>query len=365
MRKVRLYQGQRALVFKNRELVDVLEAGSHWVGFGVSIEIHEMSTILRSKIDMKLLLQNDLVREHLHIVDVKDHELVLVHADGHFDHTLSAGQYAYWKGWVEYEFTRCDLSQVEITENLSSSALRRAEVLQHIRMIKVETHQKALLFIDGKVHRVLEAGHYHFWKNEISVEVQKVDTRTQILEISGQEILTKDKAAIRINYDVQYQVVDIERALLENEQYQKQLYVFAQLALRSYIGSLTLDELLEQREAVSGYVQGQLSDKAQTLGLKAISSGIKDIILTGEMKEIMNRVLIAQKQAEANVITRREETASTRSLLNTAKLMEDNTMLFKLKEMEYIEKIADKINSISVSGGSQIAGQLKELFGSG
>jgi len=72
--------------------------------------------------------------------------------------------------------------------------------------------------------------------------------------------------------------------------------------------------------------------------------------------------LIAQKKAQANVITRREETASTRSLLNTAKLMEDNTMLFKLKEMEYVEKIADKIGEISVSGSGNIVEQLKTIF---
>jgi hypothetical protein len=90
--------------------------------------------------------------------------------------------------------------------------------------------------------------------------------------------------------------------------------------------------------------------------------GVRDIILPGEVKEIMNQVLVAQKKAEANVIMRREETASTRSLLNTAKLMEENTMLFKLKEMEYVEKIADKINSISLSGGNQIVDQLKDIF---
>ena len=76
----------------------------------------------------------------------------------------------------------------------------------------------------------------------------------------------------------------------------------------------------------------------------------------------MRQVLIAQKKAEANVITRREETASTRSLLNTAKLMEENAMLFKLKEMEYVEKIADKINSISLSGGNQVLDQLRNIF---
>ena len=59
---------------------------------------------------------------------------------------------------------------------------------------------------------------------------------------------------------------------------------------------------------------------------------------------------------------RREETASTRSLLKTAKLMEDNQMLFKLKEMEYVEKIADKINTISVSGNGMLIDQLRQIF---
>ena len=92
------------------------------------------------------------------------------------------------------------------------------------------------------------------------------------------------------------------------------------------------------------------------------NGGVKDIILSGEIKDIMNQVLIAEKKAQANMITRREETASTRSLLNTAKLMEDNAMLYKLKEMEYVEKIAEKINTISLSGSGQIVDQLKQIF---
>ena len=85
--------------------------------------------------------------------------------------------------------------------------------------------------------------------------------------------------------------------------------------------------------------------------------------MPGDVKEIMNQVLVAEKKAQANTIMRREETASTRSLLNTAKLMENNAMLWKLKEMEYVEKIADKVNTISVSGGGQVLEQLKEIFG--
>ena len=76
----------------------------------------------------------------------------------------------------------------------------------------------------------------------------------------------------------------------------------------------------------------------------------------------MNQVLVAEKKAQANTIMRREETASTRGLLNTARLMEENAMLWKLKEMEYVEKIAEKISNINVSGNGMLVEQLKQLF---
>ena len=75
----------------------------------------------------------------------------------------------------------------------------------------------------------------------------------------------------------------------------------------------------------------------------------------------MNTVLVAEKKAQANVITRREEVASTRSLLNTAKLMEDNKTLYKLKELEYLERICDKVGEISVSGNGSLIEQLGKL----
>lgn len=78
---------------------------------------------------------------------------------------------------------------------------------------------------------------------------------------------------------------------------------------------------------------------------------MKDIILPGEMKEILNQVVQAQKAAEANLIKRREETAATRSLSNTAKMMENNAVLMRLKELETLEKVADRIGHISVYGG--------------
>jgi regulator of protease activity HflC (stomatin/prohibitin superfamily) len=135
-----------------------------------------------------------------------------------------------------------------------------------------------------------------------------------------------------------------------------------QLAIRAFVSSFTLDELLTRKETISKEIVAQVTAKINDLGLAVADAGIRDIILPGDMKEIMNQVLVAEKKAQANSIMRREETAAMRSMLNTAKLMEDNEMLWKLKEMEYVEKIADRIGQITISGSGNIIGQLKEIF---
>src|SRR3569833_1705395 len=134
------------------------------------------------------------------------------------------------------------------------------------------------------------------------------------------------------------------------------------LALREYIGTFTIDELLEKKETIAPFIMQAVAANAAALGVEVAGFGIREIILPGDVKVIMNQVLIAEKKAQANIIMRREETASTRSLLNTAKLMEENAMLWKLKEMEYVEKIADKINNINVYGNGDLIGQLKQIF---
>jgi regulator of protease activity HflC (stomatin/prohibitin superfamily) len=276
---------------------------------------------------------------------------------------LNAGVYAFWKGIVKNEFVFADLSKIEITENINRATLQGKLMAPYIRCITVEQYEKALLFVDGKYAGVLEPGVYLWWKNNISIYVGRADTRKLQAEITGQEILTKDKAALRLNAYAQYTVVDVEKALLKNKEYDKQLYVAFQLALREFIGTLTLDELLERKETLAPFILDAVTGVAETLGVEVNGFGIRDIILPGDVKDIMNQVLVAEKKAQANLIMRREETASTRSLLNTAKLMEDNQMLFKLKEMEYVEKIADKINSISVSGNGVLIDQLRQIFG--
>lgn len=362
MKRVRINTGKIGLVFKKGEYLGLKTKGTHWIGFGKQILIYDLAKTFVSPIEEEILLQDKALKSKLNIIEVKDNEIVLMYQNGIYKTVLETGRHLFWKELMENEFIYVDLSKIYITEKINTSLFNKLGLSKYVKTFVVEAYEKSVLIVNDVFVKILESGTYYFWKNETTVKIAKVDMRQLQMEVAGQELLTKDKAAIRINFFAQYQVIDIKKALLNNKDFEKQLYVILQLALRSYIGSYTLDELLEQKESLAKAVLEDSKESALKLGVTILSSGIRDIILTGTMKEIMNQVLIAQKKAQANTITRREETASTRSFLNTAKLMEDNEMLFKLKEMEYVEKIAEKIGEITVSGNGNMVKQLKEIF---
>ena len=219
----------------------------------------------------------------------------------------------------------------------------------------------AMLYYDNRFVRQLETGMYWFWRLGVEVSQRQVTVSRQLLSLPPQELLTADKVTVRVTMALEYTISQprvYAEAMTNGEE---QLRLTAQLALRDYVCGLKLEELLEKRSDFSGYLLGRLNKSECAEWCSFASAGIKDVIIPGDIREIMNTVLVAEKQAQASVITRREEVASTRSLLNTAKLMEENPTLMRLKELEYLERICERVDSISVSGGADLLGQLSRL----
>ena len=208
-----------------------------------------------------------------------------------------------------------------------------------------------LLFVDGELIRELAPGLHVFWKFNRGIAVELVDQRVRALEVGGQEILTKDKVALRINLVANFEITDALKATKAAKDPLDFLYKELQFGLRAAVGTRTLDALLEDKGAIDQEVFVHVRDKFAEVGLDVRGVGVKDIILPGDMKEILGKVVEAEKVAQANVIRRREETNATRSLLNTAKVMEDNPTALRLKELETLEKVTDKVGNISVFGG--------------
>ena len=361
MQKVRVNANQIGLVLKNGAFKEILNEGSYWFWGNEDAYVYDKCTQFVAPIELNLLLQHSEIAEALEVVEVQDNEIVIQYEDNRFRMVMPVGRYAFWKGVKNFTYTKVDLNKIDITEDINKQLLI-SRLPMYTRSFVVESFEKGVLIVDGKFDKVLDGGTYHWWKNATTIHVAKADMRQLQLEVSGQEILTKDKANLRLNFFVQYRITDIVKALYENKDYEKQLYVLLQLALREYVGGFTLDELLDKKDEIGEFILKNTAAKVSSLGIEVKSCGVRDIILPGDMKDIMNQVLMAEKKAQANIIMRREETASMRSLLNTAKLMEENETLWKLKEMEYVEKIADKIGSISVAGNGQIIDQLKQIF---
>ncbi|HYD20808.1 MAG TPA: SPFH domain-containing protein, partial [Flavipsychrobacter sp.] len=243
MKRVIISPYSVGLLLKNGAYKRMLKEGAYWLWPSEEVQVYDTTRQFHPLIDLNILLQDRELAAALQVVEVKDSQIALQYKNGLLVQVLTPSEYAFWKGIVKNEFVFADTSKLEITENIDRAALQGKLLAPYVRSYTVEQYEKAVLFVDGKYAGVLEPGVYLWWRNSIMVYVGKVDTRKQQAEINGQEMLTRDKAAIRLNAYGQYKVVDVEKALLKNKDYDKQLYVAFQLALREYVGTLTLDEL--------------------------------------------------------------------------------------------------------------------------
>ena len=360
--KTIINENQRGLLFKNGKYIKMLYAGKHnFLSNAYTVETIDISRKFSvGGFDLSVFLKDKELMKQLSVIDIKDQTLVFHYVNGKFENLLESGKHAYFNVFDEHEFKEVDISNTHVSKDFSRHLFNQIPSRFYYK-IEVEAYQKARLYFDKKYVELLDEGTYYFWNNGTKIEADFVDTRIMQMDITGQEILTLDKVAVRINFACKYKIIDYVKIHTEIDDYEKQMHITLQLALREYIGKHRLDDILENKEQISELVFNRLKEKQTEYYIDVYEAGIKDIILPGEIRDIMNTVLIAEKQAQANVITRREEVASTRSLLNTAKLMDENATLYKLKELEHIERICDNVGNITVAGSNGILSEITKI----
>ncbi|WP_046226072.1 slipin family protein [Paenibacillus dauci] len=376
LHKIHITADERGLLFEQGSYIKTLQPGSYRF-----LNLSGQTTIRRCKLSEPLqftptewnsthtedeavhirLYQHDaeLMRE-LTVVEVSDHEYVIHLVNGKYNTLLTAGTYVYWNVLQEHQFIHADIRQPVVGPEISRSIL--AKLHSHLYVIDIASHETGLLYFDNQLQQLLPPGRTFYWRGPVNVTVKKIDLRRQQLDMTGQEILTEDKVTLRLNFVCQYKVTDPLKAA-EIKNFDEQVYIQLQLLLREYVGTLKLDDLLRMKQEIGDFVLSRLQTQSEEYGVQFLSAGLKDVILPGDIRTILNTVLLAEKKAQANMITRREETASTRSLLNTAKLMDENATLYRLKELEFLEKICEKIGTISLTGGGNLLEQMNALMG--
>jgi regulator of protease activity HflC (stomatin/prohibitin superfamily) len=218
---------------------------------------------------------------------------------------------------------------------------------------QVRQFEKGLLYVQGRFVGMLEPGRHAFWNHPAArIAVTVLDTRVQQLKIEGQDLMTRDKVTLRLTLTAEYAPADVATTVHAVADVKDAIYLAVQLAAREYVAGVTLDELLEGRDALTRYLEAQVMPRAETFGVRLHRVGVKDVILPGEMKTLLNKVIEAEKAAAANVIMRREDAAATRNMAQTAKVIADNPVLMRLKELETMKDIAEKIDEIKLVMGT-------------
>lgn len=369
-KEITVAENQRVLVFKNQKLDNVLTPGKHKI-WDLKNELEfitfDINTLYFSEKNAERLYKNcELLREHISHWKLASNETGLLYVNDLLRGVVAPSEHLYlWKDAGEIRLEKVAIDEdIEVDEktlflinragaNTSSRLIRseRTIATKPIADLNVAKDHVGLLYVNGQLIKRLAPGQHGFWQFNHSVELKSFDCRTQLLEISGQEILSKDRVSLRINLSASIKVHDAELAARSVDKVDDFVYKTLQLALREAVGTKSLDDILLDKLYVNETVKELVVERLSEMGITLISVGVKDIILPGEMKAILNQVVEAQKAAEANVIKRREETSATRSLHNTAKVMENNPTLMRLKELEALEKVADRIDSLTVYGG--------------
>lgn len=355
-------QHERGLLFRNGDLIDVLAPGVHYTWrWNDRVEIVDT---LQTRFDHKLLdvlIRNEKLASQLVVVDLTDTQRALVWKDGRLLQIVGPGRHAYWREPSKIEVETFSIETVRFTHAKLQTVMSHPDAPRWLTGVRVEQDEDVLLYRDGQFVETLTQGLHAFWSHAGRFTSKIYDRREQTADVAGQEIITQDKVTLRVNLVVTWLIADVLKVARTCTDAAQALYREAQLVLRAAVGARSLDALLADKEAVGNEVRQALSARAAELGLLVKSVGLRDIILPGDMKTLLNQVIAATKEAEANLIRRREETAAARSQANTARLLAESPHLMRLKELELLKDVLSNTNATFVLGQGELTDQLRTL----
>lgn len=339
---------QRGVLLRDGRPVEWLEPGRHrrlpW-GRVLDVEVLDLDQgYMAHTPELAALVPTDAAR----ILEVPAQHCAVLERDGLPLVGLQPGRYLLWQLRQKVEAFIYDLRPVLIQVPQKHGRYLPPAPVRHLR---VKPGTAALLYVDGSLAEVLQDGLHTIGAADRMVEVKLMDLRVQERQIVGQEVMTKDQVTLRVNVVAQYLVTDPALVARSVPEVGDAVYTEVQLVVRRLVAGLTVDELLTQRVEARRVMTAESAERVAPWGVQIRTVDLKDVVLPGDMKALLNRVIEAEKQAAAQVILRREETAATRSMANTARMLEQNPMLLRLKELEAMKELAGHVGQLTVVTG--------------
>ena len=210
---------------------------------------------------------------------------------------------------------------------------------------QINQYERGILFIRGKYSRVLNPGWHVIWP--IFKNYKKIDIRTKAVDVPEQEAITSDNVSIKINAVIYYKVFDAGKALCEVENYNYAVGQLAQTTMRNVVGTVTLDQLLTDREKISINICTIIDKATDPWGIKVENVELKDISLSQEMQRVMAKVAEAEREKNA-VITKAEgEVEAAKNLAEAANMMGSTPGALHLRTLSTLNDLSsDQSNTV-------------------
>ena len=209
----------------------------------------------------------------------------------------------------------------------------------------INQYERGILFTCGKFSRVLEPG----WRLVLPIFqfFKKVDIRTKAVDVPEQEAITKDNVSVKINAVVYYRVNDPGKAICEVEDFYYAVSQLAQTTMRNIVGSVTLDELLSEREKISTDICSVIDKATDAWGIKVENVELKDVSLPEEMKRVIAKVAEAEREKAAVITKAAGEVEAANNLAEAANIMGSTPGALHLRTLATLNDLSsDQSNTV-------------------
>ena len=210
---------------------------------------------------------------------------------------------------------------------------------------QVDEYQRGVLFQFGKFHRVLEPG----WNLVLPIiqSFRKVDIRTRVTDVPEQDAITKDNVSVRINAVIYYKIFDAAKAIIAVENYHYAVSQLAQTTMRNAVGSVSLDELLSERDKISAEISKIIDADTDPLGIKVENDELKDIKLPQEMERVIAKNAEAEREKKAVITKSIGEVEAAKNLAEAAEIMGTSPGALHLRTLSTLNDVSsDQSNTI-------------------
>lgn len=210
---------------------------------------------------------------------------------------------------------------------------------------QVNQYERGIKFTCGKFSKIMNPG----WNIVLPIfqSYRKIDIRTKAVDVPEQDAITKDNVSVRINAVIYYKIFDASKAVLEVENFYFAVGQLAQTTMRNAVGSVSLDELLSEREKISEEICKIIDKATDPWGIEVENVELKDISLPEEMKRVIARVAEAEREKEAVITKAKGEVEASENLAKAAKLMSTTPGAMHLRTLSTLSDISsDQSNTI-------------------